>query len=255
MAATSRDSGFHDIKRVHLIAAGRYHDMDFARIELLKLIGEIAGSRTTVASGWGDLESLAAADLLVTYTCDIAPTPAEIAALRAFIEAGGRWIALHGTNALLRFLDDGRIGVADDASDFVDLIGTRFLAHPPIGPFRVEVEAPEHPLVQGIEAFDVVDELYLFERRAEILPLLVAPFTGSTVPFAADRWENERSPVLYLRHHGEGTVLYCSLGHCRSHYDPSPNGAFVTHPLRCAWDYPVYYELLRRSLRWGIHRN
>jgi hypothetical protein len=57
---------------------------------------------------------------------------------------------------------------------------------------------------------------------------------------------------MYLHPIGEGEVLYLSLGHCRSHYDPSPNGAFVTHPLRCAWNYPVYYELLRRALRWGL---
>jgi type 1 glutamine amidotransferase len=242
----------HPRARAHLVVGGRYHDMDFARLELLKLLAELPYIRTSVASHYGDLASLAESSLLVTYTCDFAPAPAEVAALRAFLERGGRWVALHGTNAVLNFLGDGRIGVAAEHGDFMDLIGTRFLAHPPIGPFRVEVTEPDHPLTSGLEAFEIIDELYLFERRTPIRTLLHAPFTGSCAPFAAADWRDEASPVLHLNEVGRGSVLYLSLGHCRSHYDPSPNGVPIVHPARCAWNYPVYYELLRRGLRWGL---
>lgn len=241
----------HQVAQAHLVVGGDFHDMDFARLELLKLLAEIPSIRTTVASDYSNIGRLAACDFLISYTCNFAPDPDTTAALRRFLERGGRWIALHGVTAVLRFLDDGRIGVADDHDDFMELVGTQFLAHPPIGPFRVEVVAPDHDLVRGIEDFDVIDELYLFDRRAPIEVLLEARFSGSTAPFAADRWQDERSPVLYLREVGQGAVLYCSLGHCRSHYDPSPDGAFIAHPLRCAWDYPVYKELLRRSIRWA----
>ena len=40
------------------------------------------------------------------------------------------------------------------------MLGTQFKAHPPIGPFRVEVTDKTHPLTQGLEDFDVIDELY-----------------------------------------------------------------------------------------------
>lgn len=240
------------VRRVHLIAAGRYHDIDFARLELLKLLAELPSVRTTTASGFGDLESLEATDVLITYTCDIAPDDAQTGALRSFLDRGGRWIALHGSNAILAFLADGRIGVARGHDAYMDLIGTRFLAHPPIGAFLVEVDEPDHPLTQGIDPFEIVDELYLFEQRGDIRSLLHSRFTGSCAPFAADNWNSEHAPVMYLRDQGEGAVLYLALGHCRSHYDPSPNGAFIPHPLRCAWAYPVYYELLRRSLRWSL---
>jgi type 1 glutamine amidotransferase len=239
-------------QRVHLVVFGRYHDMDFARLELLKLIAEIPWVRTSTASNYSDLESLAAADLLITYTCDVAPDALQTAALKAFLEHGGRWIALHGTNALLDFVGNGAIGVARRHDDFMDLIGTRFLAHPPIGPFQVEVTDAKHPLTMGLERFEIIDELYLFERRGPIRTLLHAPFTGNCSPFVAAVWEDERSPVLYLHEVGAGTVLYLSLGHCRGHYDPSPNGAYIVHPLRCAWNYPIYYELLRRGLQWGL---
>jgi type 1 glutamine amidotransferase len=239
-------------RRAHLIAAGRYHDMDFARLELLKLLAELPSVRTSVASDYGDVGSLAQADLLITYTCNFAPSEQETAALRTFLEAGGRWIALHGTNAVLDFLSDGRIGVAKGNDEFMDLIGTRFLAHPPIGPFQVEADDPDHPLTAGIEPFEVIDELYLFEMRGAVQTLLHTSFHGSCEPFAASEWANDHAPVMYLHAVGAGSVLYLSLGHCRGHYDPSPGGAFVSHPSRCAWNYPVYYELLRRGLRWGL---
>jgi type 1 glutamine amidotransferase len=240
------------VRRAHLIAAGRYHDMDFARLELLKLLGERPSVRTSVASDYSDLSSLAAADLLITYTCDFAPNSEETAALRAFVERGGKWLALHGTNAVLDFLSDGRIGVEAGHDDFMDLIGTRFLGHPPIGPFLVDVDDADHPLTAGIEPFEVIDELYLFEKRADVQTLLHSSFHGSCAPFAAADWDTDHAPVMYLHEVGAGTVLYLSLGHCRSHYDPSPSGAFIPHPSRCAWNYPVYYELLRRGLRWGL---
>ena len=40
------------------------------------------------------------------------------------------------------------------------LVGSQFLGHPPIAPYRVEITDPDHPLVDGVEAFDAVDELY-----------------------------------------------------------------------------------------------
>ncbi len=243
----------HSIKQAHLVAAGRFHDIDFARLELLKLLAEHPAIRTTVAMDYSDSERLARCDLLITYTCDVAPTDSETAALQAFVANGGRWLALHGTSALLKFLDDGRIGVDDSKDGFMDILGARFLAHPPIGPFQVEVADPDHPLTRGIEPFEVVDELYLFEHRAELKSLLHARFAGNCAPFAAADWPETESPVLYLRELGEGAVLYNSLGHCRSHYDTSPAKPFIPHPERCAWDYPVYYELLRRGIRWAAN--
>ncbi|WP_156680277.1 ThuA domain-containing protein [Sphingomonas profundi] len=242
----------HETRHVHLIVAGRYHDMDYARLELLKLLAETPSVRTVVDGDFHRVGRLPACDLLVTYTCDIAPAAAEVQALHGFLQAGGRWLALHGTNAILRFLDDGRIAASDAHDDYMDVIGTKFLGHPPIGPFRVENAAPDHPLVAGIAPFDIVDELYLFERRGALTPLLTATFSGSIAPFAAADWQDEASPIFYHREVGAGGILYLALGHCRSHYDPSPNGAFIPHPVRCGWDYPVFHELLRRSLRWGM---
>jgi type 1 glutamine amidotransferase len=237
--------------RAHLIASGTFHDIDFARLELLKLLAEHADIRTSVATDYADTASLAAAELLITYTCDVLPDDAQTAALAAFLDRGGRWIALHGTNSTLRFADDGVVDTPDAAPAFTRLLGTRFAGHPPIAPFKVSVTRSDHPLTAGLRDFRVEDELYLTHRTAEIDVLLHTSFTGSCPEFRDSEWDEPEVPVLYERKVGSGAVLYCTLGHCRGHYDLQPIAPFWPHPQRCAWNYPVYFELLRRAIRWG----
>jgi hypothetical protein len=51
---------------VYLVAAGKYHDIDFARLELLKLFAEDPRIRAHVATDYHDLDAIRAADFLVT---------------------------------------------------------------------------------------------------------------------------------------------------------------------------------------------
>lgn len=234
-----------------LVAGGKWHDIDFARVELLKLLGEDERVRVRVFEDYSDLDAIAAADFLVSYTCDVVPTPAQQQALRAYVEAGGRWLALHGTNSILRFLDDGRIDAPDEAPLLMDTLGTTFRAHPPIGPYLVERTQLDHKLVEGIAAFEVTDELYLSETVAPIDVLLDTSFEGDAGRFVYNKWEQQRHPVLYVRRLEQGAVLYLTLGHCRGHYDLQPMVDFYPRVERGAWDLPVYYELLRRALCWA----
>lgn len=84
----------------HFIAAGKYHDIDFPRMEILKLLAEHPHIRTTVACDYSGLERLDACRFLITYTCDLMPTPEQAAQIKAWMEKGGKWMALHGTNSI-----------------------------------------------------------------------------------------------------------------------------------------------------------
>ncbi|KHK93182.1 ThuA domain-containing protein [Novosphingobium malaysiense] len=237
--------------KVHLVAAGKYHDIDFARLELLKLLAERPEIRASVASDYADLASLAAADMLITYTCDLVPDETQTEALEAFLDRGGRWLALHGTNSILRFADDGVIDTPEERPRFTNLLGTRFAGHPPIAPFKVHVTRGDHEMTQGLRDFRVEDELYLTHRTADIDVLLHTAFTGTCDEFRDAAWDEAQVPVLYERNVGQGAILYLTLGHCRGHYDLQPITAFWPHPQRCAWNYPVFYELLRRGIAWA----
>ncbi|AUW59566.1 trehalose utilization [Sphingobium sp. SCG-1] len=242
--------------KAHLVAAGKFHDIDFARLELLKLLAEHPEIRTSVSSDYADTGSIMAADLLITYTCDLIPTPSQTDVLKSWLERGGRWLALHGTNAILRFADDGIVDTPEDAPEFTDLLGTRFAGHPPIAPYKVFVTRSDHEMTMGLRDFRVEDELYLTHRTADIDVLLHTSFTGRCDEFRESEWDVAEMPVLYERKVGKGGILYLTLGHCRGHYDLRPVADFWPHPQRCAWNYPIFYELLRRGIRWGAtHRD
>ena len=133
---------------VYLVAAGQFHDIDFARLEILKLLAEDDRIRTRVAANYHDLEAIDAADFLITYTCNLVPEHAEQEALRDFVGGGKRWFALHGTNSILKFLpDSGGVNCPKIAPVLMQTLGTQFMAHPPIQPFQVEITDPEHELV------------------------------------------------------------------------------------------------------------
>lgn len=233
-----------------LICGGVWHDMDFARLELLKLLAEDERVRTRVFENYEKLDAIREADILITYTCDVTPSLAAQEALRDWLAAGGRWYALHGTNSVLRLLENGLWDAPRWAPLMMDLLGTQFLSHPPIAPYRVTVADPSHALVAGIEPFETTDELYHMARHGELHVLLEAECTEEGTGFVEAADAPGVHPVMYIKQHGKGAVLYNTLGHCRGHYDLQPMLDWWPTVDRCAWDLPVFYALLRRGIAW-----
>jgi type 1 glutamine amidotransferase len=243
-----------------LVAGGKWHDIDFARLELLKLLAEDECVRVRVFEDYANIDALHAARFIVTYTCDVVPDLTAQEALRAWLVRGGRLVALHGSNTILRHLG-GQLGSHSDplkfdtpglAPHFNATLGSVFLSHPPYGRFRVEVADPSHPLVAGLDAFETVDEQYLLELNGEPQVLLHARFGGKAAPqFPRQDFADAWYPVLYLKPWGRGGVLYNTLGHCRGRYDMAPLADIMPDVQRGSWDQPVFYELLRRSIAWA----
>jgi type 1 glutamine amidotransferase len=89
----------------------------------------------------------------------------------------------------------------------------------------VQVKAV-HPLVDGIDDFTVIDEVYGdLERCPDVTGLLAAAQPGGSGP---------AQPLLWAREHGGGRVVYDSLGH---------------HP--ASYEVPQHREILRRAIRWA----
>lgn len=226
--------------------------MDFARLELLKLLSEHEHVRTTVAPDYANMQALAAADALLTYTSDVIPAEPQVQALAEFLERGGQWFALHGTNALLRY-EKGRGWMAPrEAERFFEMVGSQFLAHPPIQPFTVRASRA-HPLVDGVEPFEADDEIYLCRFFGDYECLLETEYSGPAPGFEESDWSgNGRVPVMYLHPWGENEVLYLNLGHARGHYDMVPLMDYYENVERGSWKQPAFYELLRRGIRWAL---
>jgi type 1 glutamine amidotransferase len=244
-----------------LVVGGVWHDFDYARLELLKLLAEHDEFRVRVQPDYEDTSPFEPggtfpAEILVTYTCDVRPSERAQRALREWVEAGGRWVALHGTSSALDQSADGWVA-PDSMPLFVDTLGSQFVAHPPIRPYTVTNAAPDHWLVAGVEPFEATDELYLnrYPDRSALTPLLQTTYQGDARGFAEGDW-NDCDPdhlVMYLRPLGDGAVLYNTLGHCRGHWDMTFFGVDY-YPIieRGSWEIPQYYELLRRGFAWAL---
>ena len=240
---------------VTLVAGGKYHDIDFARRQLLDLLAEHDEYRVRVQPDYEDSAAITNGSILVSYTCDVRPSERAQRDIRTWVEAGGRWVALHGTNAALDLGGPNGVDAPRVFPLWADTLGRQFVAHPPIQPYTVELTEPGHWLVAGIQPFQTDDELYLCEYadRAALQPLLHTNWQGDAKGFAERDWTDVDGQhlVMYLRELGRGAVLYNTLGHCRGHYDMTPVLAYYPQVERCSWEKPEYSELLRRSLRWA----
>lgn len=239
-----------------LVCGGQWHDFDYARLELLGELARHEVVRTRVFEDFDCAEALARADLLITYTCNVRPDESQQEALAAFVERGGRWLALHGTSSAIDppsaaspvFTTPRVLG------KMATLLGNQFLAHPPIAPYTVEVTAPDHPLVRDIAPFEVRDELYVLQLHPPMEVLLHTRFTGPCRGFAEGQvTDDEPRPVLYLRASGEGAVCFFTLGHCRGRFDMQDLGKEDLGKRDVgSWTVPEYRTLLSRCVDWAV---
>ena len=197
--------------------------------------------------------------ILVSYTCDVRPSRTPSGA-----SASGSRAAVAGSHctARTRRSTSARPNGVDAPRIFplwADTLGSQFVAHPPIQPYRVEVSDPDHWLVAGIEPFETDDELYLSRvpgpRRAAAAAAHArtrARRPGSSSPTGPPATPPTSSCTCGRSATGRccttrsataaGTTTWCR---CVDYYPRIE---------RCSWEQPAYYELLRRSLRWARRR-
>lgn len=249
------------IARAMLVIGGAYHDFDMVRRRLLDLLAEQERIRTICTNDFRDRDALAAANFLITYTTNIFPDDDMLPVLEQFLAGGGRWLAIHGSAAYIEFSGPeveiggiklpGLTDTPDRHPAYMDLLGSRFLSHLAPQSFTVR-PASDHPLVAGLPPFEVIDEPYILELRGETEILLEARYTGEAPGYVKGPWlEDVPRPQAVLHRHGAGEALFLAPGHSCGRYDLQPFIAEM-EPQAGPWDNPVYLELLRRVIRWGV---
>lgn len=255
--------------RAHLIAGGfppgslAGHDHDYARLRLLHLLAEqqIAAS---VGSDFADVEKwLPVSSLLITYVAGPYPNAAQCSALRQWLEAGGHWLALHGTSGGKAERVEGVRQRRTVKMEHHDLLGGYFLTHPPICRFRIDVH--EHPLTRGVgSSFDVQDEPYFVELQhpqstrilltADYGPGAISPSIGTIYPKDTSLQADGRTRVLgYTRDVGRGAVTYFALGHCHNPAIRAARAADDSAPatFHGAWESDAFITLLANAIARG----
>jgi uncharacterized protein len=245
---------------IALVCGGRWHDFDYARLRLLQWLETHDSVRCAVYSDFSQIEAICAADAVIAYTCDVRPSQVQAALLRDRIAAGGRLLALHATNSAIDAPEPGgeRIFRTPDVMPtFAGLLGNRFLAHPKIAEYEIEVCDSSHPLVAGLSDFRTTDEIYVSEISGDLHVILDTEYSGPCPGFETQSVPGRtRHPILFTRPEGAGEVTYFTLGHCRGRFDISDMGVDDLEVIdRIAWDSPEFLEIMRRSVAWVVHGN
>ncbi len=265
--------------RAHFICGGfppgssAGHDMDFARRQLLELLGENPRVAATTANDFTDIDKwLPGTQLLISYVAGPYPDPDQCESLERWLEAGGRYLALHGTSGGKA----AKIGGDPRRRQMVKLdhhrlLGGFFLNHPPLRKFRVDVSQIDSPLLRGLpDSFEVADELYLIELldrdATEILLTCELPEDPSPRGFGfaydtdtALEADGKTRVLAFTRRAGRGAVTYIALGHCHApacNVQPFVDASIDPEgrtPLtfRGGWESDAFLQLLRNGIAWG----
>jgi uncharacterized protein len=258
------------VRRAHLIAGGfppgssAGHDHDHARLRLLLLLAEqeVAAS---VANDFADIGKwLPVSRLLITYMAGPYPDAAQCRAMQTWLEAGGHWLALHGTSGGRAERVEGVRQRRTVKTEHHALLGSYFLTHPPLCRFRVDVRDNDHPLTRGLgKSFEVDDEPYFIELQhpdstkilltADYGPTVVSESVGPLYGTDTSLQPDGKTRVLgYTRNVGAGAVAYFALGHCHNPASRAGRAEADTQPtFRGSWETPQFNTLLRNAIAWG----
>lgn len=186
--------------------------------EYSALVGRWAEALEGVQVEHSHDKAVLAGDGLVEYdVCVLMASMSDLAdeqegGLVRWVAEGGHLLAIHSAAVA----DEGRAG-------YVDLLGGRFVRHPPYGEFPVQVWDSGHPVTSGLTSFAIADELYILDRTPAGVCIL-----------ATAVWDGQAHPLVYVKEHGQGRVLYNALGHDQA-----------------AFDHPAFQKLFVQGLKWA----
>jgi uncharacterized protein len=264
--------------RAHLITGGfpagspSGHDHDYTRLQLLGYLAE-REIPASVSNDFNDVAKwLPLSQLMISYVAGPHPNEEQCAVIQEWLEAGGRWLAFHGTAG-------GRAEPIPslNARRTIKLphhavLGAYFLTHPAIQTIKLEVGDGPPSLLDGLPStFEVTDEPYFIELQdpgsthilltADYGPDCVSPLIGPVYAQDTSLMPDGKSRVLgYTREVGKGGVTYFALGHAHNPAIKAIRAAEMGVPLeslapltfRGSWENPTFQTLVRNSIGWGM---
>jgi type 1 glutamine amidotransferase len=171
-----------------------------------------------LALGRDDLDSFSlVVPNITSAVVDNEPIDRLVAAVRAGLGFGG----FHGSATAFR-----------DLVNYHFMMGAQWVQHPGnIVDYRVHIEKPFDPILEGIEDFDYRSEQYYLHVDPSLDVLATTLFTGAHDAATT----GIKMPVVYKRQFGRGRVFYSSLGHVPAEFDT----------------YPQARTIVRRGLNWA----
>jgi type 1 glutamine amidotransferase len=156
--------------------------------------------------------TLAKYDGLMIYANHDKITAEQEKALLDYVAAGKAFLPIHAASYCFR-----------NSPAYVALVGAQFQSHG-TGEFTATIVKPDHPVMDGIEAFQVWDETYVHTMHNSDRTVLM------------ERVDDvRREPWTWVRTHGKGRVFYTAYGHDER-----------------VWGHPMFHKLIRNAIRWAV---
>lgn len=205
------------MKNVLLLTGGLYHPFEAAG-QILKAAFENTGlyrvdhteNRETLVAG-----SIVMYDAIVSYVCAGELSPEQETGLVEYVGGGKPYIGLHGATTL-----------RGEHPAYDDMLGGRFVSHPPICELAVSIIDRGHPVTMGMSDFVITDELYILDEFSATQSCVLATATV----------EGQTHPVAYTKRYGKGNVFYLALGHDER-----------------ALNHPSFLQMLLNGLGWVLN--
>ena len=174
-----------------------------------------AGFKVTITEDRDDFlaERIAPFDVIVCYTTGENLTQEQAEGLMGSIAHKGKgFVGTHSAADSFK-----------ETPGYLNMVGAKFLSHPSYWPeLTINVKNHNHPVVQGIDDFQLAEELYLMETYGHFEVLMSTWFKGF-----------ER-PITWVKPYGQGRVAYTALGHDKPQTENSNFQQLVVNAVRWA---------------------
>ena len=150
-------------------------------------------------------------DALLIYANHDKITPEQEKALLDFVAGGKAFLPIHCASYCFR-----------NSPAYVSLVGAQFQKHG-TGEFTTTILKPDHPVLEGIQPFQVWDETYVHTMHNPDRIVLMERVDDAG-----------REPWTWVRTHGKGRVFYTAYGHDER-----------------VWSHASFHRLIRNAIRWS----
>ena len=155
---------------------------------------------------------LAQYDALMIYANHTTITPDQEKSLLDFVEGGKAFLPIHAASFCFQ-----------NSPAYIALVGAQFQKHG-TGEFTAEIVKPDHPIMKGLQPFQVWDETYVHTKHNQDRTVLMERVDDSG-----------REPWTWVRTQGKGRVFYTAYGHDER-----------------VWGHPMFHKLILNAIRWAV---
>jgi type 1 glutamine amidotransferase len=194
-----------------------WHPFDPIDKELTSILGD-----SIVVDCTEDYDSLESSrirdyDLFISYAdkWKEAITPEQTAGLLSFVSNGGGLVVIHSGISLQK------------RPEICHMVGAKFTGHPPYRSIDIEIAAPDHDILKGVEGFTINDEPYQYDY---------IPYMDRTVLLEYEH-EGAKVQAAWAHEYGLGRIVYLMPGH-----DVGP------------FRIPAYRTIIKQSCDWVLRK-